>query len=176
MVERANKVMNRMKNAELRVQSLEVSNIDLTAKLEAGKNAYLTTFDNETKARVKLKICQEKLKKLEEEHAAKLAAVRKEERQKVRAQFHDFASKYENFFKESEEVEMLKALVAETRANWELLEEIQKGEIRDISEELVSVRADKIKFAQKAAKRKSPRPDTIELTSLLADTPPEKPA
>jgi len=30
-----------MKDAELRVQELEVNNIDLMAKLEVGKNAYL---------------------------------------------------------------------------------------------------------------------------------------
>jgi len=46
-----------------------------------------------------------------------------------------------------------------------LLEEIEKGEIPDLSKELESVRAD--------AKPKTPLPDPTELTSLLADTPPE---
>jgi len=40
-VERASRVLKRMKDAELRVQELEVNNIDLMAKLEVGKNAYL---------------------------------------------------------------------------------------------------------------------------------------
>jgi len=54
-----------------------------------------------------------------------------------------------------------------------LLEEIQKGEIPDIAVELESVRADEAKFVQRAAEPKTPRPDPVELTSLLADTPPE---
>ncbi|KAL9294134.1 hypothetical protein AtEden1_Chr3g0202161 [Arabidopsis thaliana] len=39
--------------------------------------------------------------------------------------------------------------------------------------ELESVRADEAKFVQRAAEPKTPRPDPVELTSLLADTPPE---
>jgi len=66
---------------------------------------------------------------------------------------------------------LLKVRVAETRANRELLEEIEKGEILDIASELESVRADEMKFAQRAAEPKTPRPDPAELTSLLADTP-----
>jgi len=54
-----------------------------------------------------------------------------------------------------------------------LLEEIQKGEIPDIDVELESVRADEAKFVQRAAEQKTPRPDPVELTLLLADTPPE---
>ncbi|KAG7636248.1 hypothetical protein ISN45_At02g008860 [Arabidopsis thaliana x Arabidopsis arenosa] len=107
-VEKANKVMNRMKAAELQVQKLEVNNIDLTAKLEAGKNAYLDAIEKETQARADLRTCEEKMKKMEEEQAEMIAAARTDERRKVRAQFHDFSSKYRNFFKESEEVETLK--------------------------------------------------------------------
>ncbi|KAL9281089.1 hypothetical protein AtEden1_Chr5g0115981 [Arabidopsis thaliana] len=136
MVERANKVMNRMKAAELRVQSLEVTNIDLTAKLESGKNAYLAAVENENKAKSELKACKERLKRIEEEQTAIIAAIRKEERRK-------------------------------------LLEEIEKGEIPDISKELEVVRADEVKFTKKAAEPKPPRPNPIELTRLLADTPPE---
>ncbi|VYS59137.1 unnamed protein product [Arabidopsis thaliana] len=172
-VERASRVLKRMKDAELRVQELEVSNIDLMAKLEVGKNAYLAAVDNENQARAELKVCEEKLRKLEEEQAAKIDVARKEERKKVKARFHEFSSKYGNFFRESEEVETLKVRVAETRANRELLEEIQKGEIPDIAMELESVRADEAKFVQRAAEPKTPRPDPVELTSLLADTPPE---
>jgi len=172
-VEKANKVMNRMKAAELQVQKLEVNNIDLTAKLEAGKNAYLDAVDKETQARADLKACEEKLKKREEEQAALIAAARTDERRKVRAQFHDFSSKYGNFFKESEEVETLKVRAAEAKANRELLEEIEKGEIPDLSKELESVRADEEKFARQAAEPKTPHPDPTELISLLADTPPE---
>jgi len=108
VVEKANKVMNRMKAAELQVQKLEVNNIDLTAKLEAGKNAYLDAIEKETQARADLRTCEEKMKKMEEEQAEMIAAARTDERRKVRAQFHDFSSKYRNFFKESEEVETLK--------------------------------------------------------------------
>ena len=50
MVERANKVLKRMKDAKMRVQELEVINIDLTAKLESGKNAYLAAIENENQA------------------------------------------------------------------------------------------------------------------------------
>jgi len=162
-----------MKAAELQVQKLEVNNIDLTAKLEFGKNAYLDAVDKETQARADLKACEEKLKKMEEGQAALIVAVRTDERRKVRAQFHDFSSKYGNFFKESEEVETLKVRAAEAKANRELLEEIEKGEIPDLSKELESVRADEEKFARQAAEPKTPRPDPTELTSLLADTPPE---
>ncbi|VYS52427.1 unnamed protein product [Arabidopsis thaliana] len=172
-VEKANKVMNRMKAAELQVQKLEVNNIDLTAKLEAGKNAYLDAIEKETQARADLRTCEEKMKKMEEEQAEMIAAARTDERRKVRAQFHDFSSKYGNFFKESEEVETLKVRVAEAKANRELLEEIEKGEIPDLSKELESVRADEEKFARHAAEPKTPRPDPTELTSLLADTPSE---
>ena len=172
-VEKANKVLQRMKNAELQVQKLEVDNIDLSAKLEVGKNAYLTAVENETQARAALKACEEKLKKLEEEQAGKINAARTDERRKVRAQFHDFSLKYGNFFKESEEVETLKVRAAEAKANRELLEEIEKGEIPDLSKELESVRADEVKFTRQAAEPKTPRPNPTELTSLLADTPPE---
>ncbi|KAG7610946.1 hypothetical protein ISN44_As05g030640 [Arabidopsis suecica] len=172
-VEKANRVLKRMKDVELRVQELEVNNIDLMAKLEVGKNTYLAAVDKENQARAELKVCEEKLRKLEEEQAAKIDIARKEERKKVKARFHEFSSKYGNFFWESEEVETLKVRVAETRANRELLEEIQKGEIPDIAVELESVRADEAKFVQRAAEPKTPRPDPIELTSLLADTPPE---
>nr|AAD03368.1 unknown protein [Arabidopsis thaliana] len=172
-VEKANKVMNRMKAAELQVQKLEVNNIDLTAKLKAGKNAYLDAIEKETQARADLRTCKEKMKKMEEEQAEMIVAARTDERRKVRAQFHDFSSKYGNFFKESEEVETLKVRVAEAKANRELLEEIEKGEIPDLSKELESVRADEEKFARHAAEPKTPRPDPTELTSLLADTPSE---
>ena len=174
MVERANKVMNRMKAAELRVQSLEVTNIDLTAKLESGKNAYLAAVENEIKAKSELKACKERLKRLEEEQTAIIAAIRKEERRKVWAQFLEFSSKYWSFSKDSEEDEMCKVWAAETRANRELLEEIEKGEIPDISKELEVVRADEVKFTKKAAEPKPPRPNPIELTRLLADTPPKR--
>ncbi|VYS68377.1 unnamed protein product [Arabidopsis thaliana] len=170
-VERASRVLKRMKDAELRVQELEVSNIYLMAKLEVGKNAYLAAVDNENQARAELKVCEEKLRKLEEEQAAKIDVARKEERKKVKARFHEFSSKYGNFFRESEEVETLKVRVAETRANREWLEEIQKGEIPDIAMELESVRADEAKFVQRAAEPKTTRPDPVELTSLLADIP-----
>ena len=53
------------------------------------------------------------------------------------------------------------------------MEEIEKGEIPDISKELEVVRADEVKFTKKAAEPKPPRPNPIELTRLLADTPPE---
>ena len=66
----------------------------------------------------------------------------------------------------------MKVRVVETRANMELLEEIEKGEIPDIAKELKSVQADEAKFVQRAAEPKTPRPDPTELTSLLADTPP----
>ncbi|KAG7640864.1 hypothetical protein ISN44_As02g008980 [Arabidopsis suecica] len=170
-VEKANKVMNQMKAAELQVQKLEVNNIDLTAKLEAGKNAYLDAIEKETQARADLRTCEEKMKKMEEEQAEMIAAARTDERRKVRAQFHDLSSKYGNFFKESEEVETIKVRVAEAKANRELLEEIEKGEIPDLSKEHESVRADEEKFARHAAEPKTPRPDPTELTSLLADTP-----
>ncbi|AEE32631.1 hypothetical protein ISN45_At01g043070 [Arabidopsis thaliana x Arabidopsis arenosa] len=146
-VERASRVLKRMKDVEPRIQELEVNNIDLMAKLE--------------------------LRKLEEEQAGKIDVARKEERKKVKARFHEFSSKYGNFFRQSEEVKTLKVRVAETRANRELLEEIQKGEIPDIDVELESVRADEAKFVQRAAEQKTPRPDPVELTLLLADTPPE---
>ncbi|KAG7648208.1 hypothetical protein ISN45_At01g031770 [Arabidopsis thaliana x Arabidopsis arenosa] len=107
-VERASMVLKRMKDAELRVQELEVNNIDLMAKLEVGKNAYLAAVDNESQARAELKVREEKLRKLEEEQAAKIDVARKEERKKVKARFHEFSSKYGNFFRESEEVETLK--------------------------------------------------------------------
>jgi len=84
-VEKANKVMNRMKAAKLQVQKLEVNNIDLTAKLEARKKTYLDAVDKETQARADLKACEERLKKMEEEQAAMIAAARTDERRKVRA-------------------------------------------------------------------------------------------
>jgi len=74
-----------------------------------------------------------------------------------------------------EEVETLKVRAAEAKANRELLEKIEKGEFPDLSKELESVRADEEKFARQAAEPKTPRPDPTELTSLLADTPPEVP-
>jgi len=154
-VERASRVLKRMKDAELRVQELEVNNIDLMAKVEVGKNAYLASVDNENQAGAELKVCEEKLKKLEEEQAVKIDVAKKEERKKVKARFHEFSSKYGNFFRESEEVETLKVRVAETRANRELLEEIQKGEIPDIAVELESVRAYEVKFVQRAGEPKT---------------------
>ena len=54
------------------------------------------------------------------------------------------------------------------------MEEIEKGEIPDISKELEVVRADEVKFTKKAAEPKPPRPNPIELTRLLADTPPKR--
>lgn len=49
-VERASRVLKRMKDVEPRIQELEVNNIDLMAKLEVGKNAYLAAADNENQA------------------------------------------------------------------------------------------------------------------------------
>jgi len=95
-LERASRVLKRMKDAELRVQELEVNNIDLMAKLEVGKNAYLAAVDNENQARVELKACEEKLRKLAGEQAATIDVARKEERKKVKARFHEFSSKYGN--------------------------------------------------------------------------------
>jgi len=173
MVDEANSVLSRMRAAEARVQTLEISNTDLSAKLKSGKNAYLTAIDNENRSRAELLACEERLKKLEEGQAVMLHAARQEERRKIWAQFIDFSSKYGNFYTESDEVKAAKIQAAEVKANRELLEEIEKGEIPNIAEELESVRADEITFAQKAAKPKTPRLDLVELTSLLVDTPPE---
>jgi len=104
MVDRANSVLSRMREAEARVLALDIANTDLAAKLESGKNAYLAAIDNENRARAELLACEEKLRKLEEGQAALLADARREERRKVRAQFKDFTSKYQSFYAESEEV------------------------------------------------------------------------
>jgi len=173
MVDRANSVLSRMRAAEAKVQTLEISNTDLSAKLESGKNAYPTTIENENRSRAELLACEERMKKLEEGQSVMLHAARQEEKRKVRAQLTDFSSKYGTFYVLSDEVEAANIRAAEVKANRELLEEIEKGEIPSIAEELESVRADEIKFAQKAAEPKTPRPNPVEPTSLLADTPPE---
>jgi len=142
MVDEANSVLSRMRAAEARVLTLEISNTDLSAKLKLGKNAYLTAIDNENRSRAELLACEERLKKLEEGQAVMLHAARQEERRKIRAQFVDFCSKYGNFYTESNEVKAAKIRAAEVKANRELLEEIEKGEIPSIAEELESVRAD----------------------------------
>ncbi|KAL9299236.1 hypothetical protein AtEden1_Chr2g0230271 [Arabidopsis thaliana] len=173
MVDEANSVLSRMRAAKARVQTLEISNTDLSTKLKSGNNAYLTAIDNENRSRAELLACEERLKKLEEGQAVMLHAARQEERRKIRTQFVDFSSKYGNFYTESNEVKAAKIRAAEVKANRELLEEIEKGEIPSIAEVLESVRADEITFAQKAAKPKTPCLDLVELTSLLVDTPPE---
>ncbi|KAL9840552.1 hypothetical protein AtNW77_Chr2g0229851 [Arabidopsis thaliana] len=142
MVDEANSVLSRMRAAEARVQTLEISNTDLSAKLKLGKNAYLTAIDNENRSRAELLACEERLKKLEEGQAVMLHAARQDERRKIRAQFVDLSSKYGNFYTESNEVKAAKIRAAEVKANRELLEEIEKGEIPSIAEELESVRAD----------------------------------
>ncbi|KAL9285769.1 hypothetical protein AtEden1_Chr4g0277871 [Arabidopsis thaliana] len=173
MVDRANSVLSRMRAAKAKVQTLEISNTDLSAKLESGKNAYPTTIENDNRSRAELLACEERMKKLEEGQSVMLHAARQEEKRKVRAQLTDFSSKYGTFYVKSDEVEAANIRAAEVKANRELLEEIEKGEIPSIAEELESVRADEIKFAQKAAEPKTPRPNPVEPTSLLADTPPE---
>jgi len=171
-VERANRVLKRMK--ERRTAGPGTRGEQYWPHGETGgRYAYLVAVDNENQARAELKVCEDKLRKLEAEQTAKIDVARKEGRKKVKARFHEFSSKYGNFFRESEEVETLKVRVAETRANRELPEEIQKGEIPDIVVELESVGANEAKFVQRAAEPKTPRPDPVELTSLLADTPPE---
>ncbi|KAG7567534.1 hypothetical protein ISN45_Aa04g004000 [Arabidopsis thaliana x Arabidopsis arenosa] len=172
-VAKANEIRERMLEAEARCNLLDIAKTDLSEKLKTGKNMYIEACDKITSLEVVIKRSEEWCKIVAEERDAELAAVRKDERMRLRELYSGLASKHETYYKAISDNEMIGTRLAETRANRELLEELLKGEIPDVEAELESVKKDEAEAEKIAREVSALRPQPNEFTHLFVATPPE---
>ncbi|XP_023639610.1 uncharacterized protein LOC111830954 [Capsella rubella] len=172
-VEKAAKFNKKLRTVELDLQIAESSLETCQDKLKLAGELYLQATTAETEAKKELQETKLRNQLLEVGNSSEMERVRREERRKTLAEFWDTIDKIGSHLEEHDRLLPHAIRGAEITANRMLVEEIEKGEIADLKEELETLKADEKATRLEAEKVKDLLFDTVSYTALLADTPPE---
>ncbi|XP_023640404.1 uncharacterized protein LOC111831104 [Capsella rubella] len=172
-VEKAVKFNKRLRTVEGDLQIAESSLETCQDKLQLAGELYLKATTVETEARQELQEIKLRNQLLEAGNSSEMERVRREERRKTRAELRSTIDQIGAHLLEHDRMIPHAIRAAEITANRMLVEEIKRGEIADLKEELETLKADELTANLEAEKVKNLSFDPSSFTALLADTPPE---
>ncbi|XP_023634361.1 uncharacterized protein At3g60930, chloroplastic-like [Capsella rubella] len=172
-VEKAVKFNKRLRTVEGDLQIAESSLETCQDKLILAGELYLKATTAETEARQELQEVKLRNQLLEAGNSSEMERVRREERRKTRAELRSTIDQIGEHLVEHDRMIPHAIRAAEITANRMLVEEIERGEIADLKEELETLKADELAANLEAEKVKNLSFDPSSFTALLADSPPE---
>ncbi|XP_023634313.1 uncharacterized protein LOC111829460 [Capsella rubella] len=179
-VEKAAKFNKKFRTVELDLQIAETSLETCQDKLKLAGELYLQATTAETEAEKELQEIKLRNQLLEAGNLSEMERVRREERRKTRAELRDTIDKIGSHLEVHDRLLPHAIRAAEITANRMLVEEIEKGEIADLKEELETLTADEEAARLEAEKVKDltfdPElgPDPVP-ASLMIEEPPSDP-
>ncbi|XP_023633347.1 protein MLP1 homolog [Capsella rubella] len=172
-VEKAVKFNKRLRTVEGDLQIAESSLETCQDKLQLAGELYLKATTAETEAKQELQEIKLRNQLLEAGNSSEMERVRREERRKTRAELRSTIDQIGAYLLEHDRMIPHAIRAAEITANRMQVEEIERGEIADLKEELETLKADELTAQLEAEKVKNLTFDPTSFTALLADTPPE---
>ncbi|XP_019089218.1 PREDICTED: uncharacterized protein At3g60930, chloroplastic-like [Camelina sativa] len=170
-VAKAEQIRARMKKAEIKVLDLGVANEDLRDKLKKAGDLYFKAAEDAKAAKNRFHEIELRNQLLEAGNSCEIERVRREERQAMRRTLRPLVEEVKVTFEEREKLAPAKIRAAEIRANRMLIEEILRGEIRDMEAELGLLKADEEEADEKVSKVTPRDFDLSGFSDLLEDTP-----
>ncbi|XP_023644209.1 uncharacterized protein LOC111832099 [Capsella rubella] len=172
-VEKTVKFNKRLRTVEGDLQIVESSLDTCQDKLQIVGELYLKATTAKTEAKQELQEIKLWNQLLEAGNSSEMERVRREERRKTRAELRSTIDKIGAQLVEHDRLIPHAIQAAEITANRMLVEEIDRGEIAALKEELETFKADEETARLEAEKVKDLTFDPASFTALLADTPPE---
>ncbi|XP_023644477.1 uncharacterized protein LOC111832400 [Capsella rubella] len=131
---------------ELRSANFQIAEASLETyqdKVQLAGDLYLKSTTAETEAKKELQEIKLRNQLLEAGNSSEMERVRREERRKTQAKLRDTIDKIGALLEDHDRLILHAIRAAEITANQMLVEEIEKGEIADLKDELETLKADK---------------------------------